>query len=154
MTKTKYGILLVIILMTLMSSKIQGQIAVVVAKNNPVNNLTLEELRRIYLGKVTTFSNGEKIILLQYEPLMKEFYRIVLNKTPMKVRKHWIGVVFSGGSATPPREFTTIHQLSEILDKYSGVIGFIDWEDVGDNEKVITIDGIRPQEANYPLQKE
>jgi len=82
-----YITIILFILFFVIIEKIEAQIAVVVNKDNPVENLTSVELKRIYLGRITTFINDEQIMLVQYEPLSEKFYHLLLHKTPMKVRK-------------------------------------------------------------------
>jgi len=45
-----------ILAVLLAASKTSGQIVVVVNKNNSISDISIRELRLIYLGKTTTFS--------------------------------------------------------------------------------------------------
>ncbi len=144
-----YITIILFILFFVIIEKIEAQIAVVVNKDNPVENLTSVELKRIYLGRITTFINDEQIMLVQYEPLSEKFYHLLLHKTPMKVRKHWISVVFSGGDGTPPKESKTVEQVFKLIKENPGAISFLDLNDVSNEMKLLTIDRKQPQDDEY-----
>lgn len=133
-------------------NRAQAQITMIVHKSNSSNNLTLDELKNIYLGKVTTFSNNKRVVLAEYAPLKKRFYKVVLNKTIDKVKRYWISFVLSGKSANPPIEFKDVDEIKKFVSKNPGAICFIDISDIGKDMKVLTIEGKEPGEAKYPLK--
>jgi phosphate transport system substrate-binding protein len=152
--KMKTSTLFPLILFLLFSfhEKNNGYIAVIVNRNNPVNNLTLEELRKIYLGKITEFPNGERVILGEFSSGKKKFYEVLLGMSPHKVKKHWISVVFSGGNASPPVELKNLKEVKEFVSKYPGAICFINVKKVDKDLKVLRIDGKKPGDRDYPLR--
>jgi len=82
----------------------QEPIAVIVHPGNPLTSISLDELRRLYLGSRTTLPNREAVILLESPAVRERFYTSALKMSPDRVKRHWIGVVFAGESDTPPRE--------------------------------------------------
>ena len=84
-----------------------AQFAVIVHRTNPIDSLSLEDLRRLYLGRTTTFKNQERIDLLEFTPGRKGFYRTALGMSEDQVRRHWVAVVFSGEPGTAPSEMET-----------------------------------------------
>lgn len=152
MKKSSLFLYTVAILFFTLWSPVKAQIAIIVNKNNPINNLTLDELKNIYLGKITSFSNHERIVLTEYAPLKKKFYKIVLDKSIGNVKKYWISFVLSGKSANPPIEFKDMDEIKTFVLKNPGAICFIDLSDINKGMKVLTIDGKRPGDAKYPLK--
>lgn len=130
----------------------EAQIAVIVNKKNSTNDLSLEDLKHIYLGKVSTFSNKQAVILTEFAPLKKRFYKIVTNKSVDKIKKYWISYVLSGKTAAPPTEYKYLKEVKEFVLKNPGAICFIDAKDVDKSVKVLTIDGKKFSSAKYPLK--
>jgi len=77
-------------------------IVVVVNKDNSLEDISTTTLQKIYLGKITIFPNGKHVVLGEFDQCSERFYRILVNKTPMNIRKYWISVVFSGGDGNAP----------------------------------------------------
>lgn len=152
MKNSGFILYITILLMLAMGNSIQAQIAVIVNKKNSVNDLTLHDLKNFFLGKTTTFSNNKRVILVEYAPLKEKFYRIVLGQSLDKVKKYWISVVFSGGSATPPREIKDLVEIKKFVSENEGAISFIDFSGVDATVKVVAIEGTKPGSKSYPLK--
>lgn len=127
------------------------QIAVVVNRANPVSNFTLEELRRLYLGTTTRLGRGLAVALIEYPPARQAFYRRVLAMSETSVKRHWIAVVFAGEGAEPPREIADPAELLQYVAAHPGAVAFVNHELVDTSVKVVTVNGLRPTEAGYPL---
>ncbi len=151
-TTGKYTICTLLLIMICLGSTATAQIVVVVNDSNSISDLTLDELRRIYLGKTTAFPNGKEIVLMEYAHLCEKFYKAVLNMTELKVRKHWIKVVFSGEYATPPIEYHDPDEIKNLVCKKRGAICFVRLSDLEDCMKVLTIGGKEPDDEGYPLR--
>jgi len=130
----------------------RAQIAVVVNPRNPVKDLSLEELRRLYLGRTTTFRQNQPVTLLGQAKISDAFYQAALGMNEARVRRHWIGIVFSGETAKPPRSITLASELKRALAERAGAIAFIDIADIDRSMKVLTINGLRPADVRYPLR--
>jgi ABC-type phosphate transport system substrate-binding protein len=124
---------------------------VVVHPDNPVDNLTLEELRRLYLGRSTTFRDGTSVVLLELPGLRRVFYKAALGMAEDRVRRHWVTIAFQGELAIPPREVSPAAELRREVAATRGAIGFLAFADADESVKVLTIDGLHPGEAGYPL---
>jgi hypothetical protein len=128
-----------------------GQIVVVVSRSNSTNDLTLADLEALYLGRRTSFANGAPAVLGEYRPARRSFYRSVLDLSESAVSRHWIGVVFSEGSALPPKAFQDAEAARRFVLSTPGAICFIDLDSVRDDVKVLTIGGLGPRDHAYPL---
>jgi len=133
-------------------SRAAAQMAIIVRRDNPVRDLSLATLRRLYLGQTTTFSNGERVVLLEYTPLQATFYRKALGMSPELVHRHWIGLVFQGEDAMPPQPMNDDESVKRFVAEHPGAIGFIDLRTVDPTVKVLTVNGRAPGDANYPLR--
>ena len=71
-SESKYFI--IIFLVFLISTSIaSAQIVVIVNKDNPLNDLSLNDLKLIYSGKLSSFDNGGSIVLTQTSTYSEEF---------------------------------------------------------------------------------
>jgi ABC-type phosphate transport system substrate-binding protein len=129
-----------------------AQIVIAVNKNNPVNDISMSELKQIYLGKKTTFPDGKNIVLGEYADLKEAFYDILLGWSVVKVRKHWLGLIFSGTSSSAPKEFKRFGELKDFISQNEDAIAFIDLADIDKKVKLVTIDGKNPGSKNYPFK--
>jgi len=129
-----------------------AQIAIIVHHDNPVRDLPLATLRRLYFGQTTTFSNGERVVLLECTPLQAAFYRKTLGMSPELLHRHWIGLVFQGEDAIPPQPLPDDESVKRFVAEHPGAIGFVDVRTADATVKVLTVNGRAPGDANYPLR--
>jgi len=128
-----------------------AQIAIVVNKENPVNNLSFQELQNIYLGEITSFSRGNTIVLGVNADLKQKFITILLKWPELNYKKHWMKMIFSGESHVAPKELERTEELNTFISQNRGSIAFIDITKVDKDLKIITIDGKEPGSKDYPL---
>ena len=129
-----------------------AQIAVIVNSRNPIRDLSLEELRRLYLGRTTSFRQNLPVILLEQAVMSGAFYQAALGMNEARVRRHWIGIVFSGETAKPPRTIAAAEELKRVVAENPGAIAFIDLAETDPDMRVLTINGRHPDDARYPLR--
>ncbi|MFQ5637326.1 MAG: hypothetical protein ACE5IR_04970 [bacterium] len=129
-----------------------AQIAVIVNKNNSISDIALDNLKNIYLGKVSTFSNRTSVVLSEYAPVKKQFYKTLLNKDVSSVKKYWISYVLSGKSSSPPIEIKNLDEVQLFMSKNPGAICFVKVSELDNRFKALTVDGKKPGSAQYPLK--
>lgn len=140
------------LLSTSLPAVARAQIVVVVNPHNPVRDLSLEELRRLYLGRTTTFRQNQRVMLLEQAAIRRAFYQAALGMNEARVKRHWIGIVFSGETATPPRTIAASDELKRTIAQNTGAIGFIEQTAADPSVKILTINGLHPGDAQYPLR--
>ncbi len=141
-----------VLLLAAVLSQGSAQMAVIIHRESPVRDLSIATLRRLYLGQTTTFSNGERVILLECTPLQQGFYQKALGMSPELVHRHWIGLVFQGEDATPPQPMRDAEATKRFVTEHPGAIGFVELRAVDATVRVVTIGGRSPSDANYPLR--
>jgi ABC-type phosphate transport system substrate-binding protein len=140
------------VLSTSLPAEARAQIVVVVNPRNPVRDLSLEELRRLYLGRTTTFRQNQPVILLEQAEVRRAFYQAALGMNEARIKRHWIGIVFSGETATPPKTIAAADELKRAVAQNTGAIGFLEQTAADPSVKVLTINGLHPGDARYPLR--
>jgi hypothetical protein len=130
------------------------RLVVVVQKSNPLSELSLRDLKRLYLGEYITDTDGKKLMALNHPPQSPDrvgFDQVVLKMTPEEAGRFWIDRKIRGQTAAPrsvaPREL-----LRKFVAASPGAVAYLHEGEVDPQLKALAIDGKRPNEADYPLQ--
>jgi hypothetical protein len=108
-----------------------GQLVIITATDN-TENIKLEDVTRIFLGKVTSFPSGEIVVPLNIDPSdpsYAEFARVVLKKTESQLRAYWAKQVFTG-KRRPPRVISTTEELLALVASDGQYLSYIDKDDI------------------------
>jgi ABC-type phosphate transport system substrate-binding protein len=130
-------------------------IAIVVHADTDVDNLSLEELRSIFLAEKQFWSDRQRIILLVRAPQSDE-RDFVLNRiyqmSEAQFRQYWIGKMFRAEVPRGPKIVFSTDMTLELVTAIPGSISFIRVADASENVKLVRVDGKLPSEPGYPLQ--
>ena len=130
-------------------------IAIVVHQDTEVDNLTLAELRSIFLAERQFWQDRKRIILLVRAPQSDE-RDFVLNKiyqmSEAQFRQYWIGKMFRAEVPRGPKIVFSTDMTLELVIAIPGSISFMRVGDVSDDVKLVSVDGKLPSENGYPLQ--
>src|SRR6185295_17185581 len=100
------GAVVLALMLAIGASAARAQVAVIAHRGTSVSQLSLDDLRRLYLGQ-TSHLSGHRVTLVETAPLRAPFYRTVAQMSEAQVDRAWLAVVFQGGDATPPRRMPT-----------------------------------------------
>ena len=130
--------LFVTVFVLLVSSQSFAEVAVIV---NPANNSAISEkdIKRIFLGKSKSFSDGKKITpyyLASGHKPRDEFNKKVLRKSESQLKAYWSKLIFTG-KGTPPDALGSVEALIAAVAEDPSAIGYIDASSVDDKVKVI-----------------
>jgi len=108
---------------------------------NPANSDSFDAktIKRIYLGKIKVFPNGEKVTVLTLEdnaPETEMFRESALNKSNSQFKSYWSKLAFTG-KGTPPTEVASSADMINAIKADASSIGFIDSSAVTADVKVI-----------------
>lgn len=145
--------LVFLILMLPRPSPAQG-IVIVVNKENPISHLSKEDLRRIYLGDYTTWTDGSSVRIVDWKTdtdTRNRFYSVVMKTSPAIVKRKWLEKVIIG-SIQPPVLIFGESELMEYVAAHKDAIGYIGAESVNAGLKVILIDSMRVMSTG-PVRK-
>jgi ABC-type phosphate transport system substrate-binding protein len=141
--------------LTAQGSGVEGDVAVVVNTDVPIDNLTLGDLRRLVLGDKAFWPGSVRVTLLIRAPIAHErdvILKVVCQMTEAQFRQHWIARVFRADSAVAPKIVYSAQSAAELTAQTPGAITFIDASQVSKNMKVVKIDGKLPGENGYLLR--
>jgi ABC-type phosphate transport system substrate-binding protein len=118
-------------------------------------NLSEGDLRRIFLGEISRWPNGHRIVLY-VRPFDSAAGRLFLDRlirmSDIDYAQWWLGAVFRGRAAAAPRVMTSTDAMSKAVAANADAIGF-DSQQAHDTELlVLTIDGRAPGDARYAIR--
>lgn len=152
MLRNKLILILILLLPLCNTNALFAQIAIVVNKNNPVENISIKEIQKIFLGEKTTFSASTSIVIGLNSEMKEEFIKILFNWSDINYKKHWMKRIFSGENFITPKEFERYTALKNFIVQNEGSIAFINYSDKSEDFKILTIDGKLPGSKDYPLK--
>lgn len=140
------------------AAKAQGQVldvAVIVNPNNPVDNLTSSDLRKLFLGDKHVWPNKAPVKLLVGSPGSHD--RMVMLKlvgmSDSEYKQFWTAQIVRGEADAEPLMLPSFGMVKEAATVYPGAIAMVEAHNVkpGMFIKVVKVDGHLPGEPGYPL---
>jgi len=138
---------------------LQGQdeieaVAIVVHPETDVEDITFEELRRIFRGERQFWEDGRRVTLLMRAPVAAE-RRLVLDRlygmNEAEFREYWIGKMFRAEVASGPKLVYSADMARDLVTVIPGAITFVPAGQVSSETKVVRIDGKLPGDPGYLL---
>jgi ABC-type phosphate transport system substrate-binding protein len=129
-------------------------IAVVVAKSSPLTNLSLYQLKHIYLGELLTDPDGKRIIPLN-QPIQSDdrtaFDAQVLRMSPDQQASYWIDRRIRGLSGSP-RTVDSGDLAQRIVARLDGAVAYVPISAVRPDVKIVRVDGKLPDDPGYRIR--
>jgi hypothetical protein len=129
-------------------------VAIVVHPDTELENLTMAELRAIFLAEQQYWPDKSRIVLLVRAPDAYERTFVldrIYQMTEAEFRRYWIAKMFRAEIPSGPRVVFSTNMALGLVTAIPGSITFIQASDVGSDVKVVRIDGKLPSEDGYPL---
>lgn len=118
-------------------------------------NLSAGDLRRIFLGEISRWPNGHRIVLY-VRPFDSVPGRLFLDRlirmSDIDYAQWWLGAVFRGRAAAAPRVMTSSESMSKAVAANADAIGFDSPRTPDAELLVLTIDGRTPSDPQYPIR--
>jgi hypothetical protein len=132
-----------------------GDIAIVVRPDVPVDTLSFAEIRRLMLGDRQFWSSNLRVTLLVRAPGARErdvVLKTIYQMSEAQFRQYWIAKVFRAEAATGPRIVYSNEMAAELALGIPGAVAFVDAAQIPKGLKVLKIDGKLPGERGYVLR--
>lgn len=130
-------------------------IAVIVHEQVPVDDLSLPELRRIFLGERQSWSQELTVTLLlpprgtpERKVLLAEIYQ---RRSEVQVQHYWINRLFGDEGQAGPKITGSNEMSASLVREIPGAIALVPASRIPQGVKVLRIDGKKPGQAGYPL---
>jgi ABC-type phosphate transport system substrate-binding protein len=132
-------------------------VAVIVNQANPIDDLTLKDLRTVFLGERSHWPNGRRITLVMMDPGLverKAVLRDVCHMSESEFSRHFLQGLFTGEVFASPKTLSTPVGVRKFVFNVPGAIGYVKASDVDGSVKVIKINGRSVADPDYPLRLE
>lgn len=133
----------------------EGEVAVIVNPDNPVDSITSVELRKIFAGEKRSWTSSLPVFLLVRAPQSHErevLLTRILKMTESEYKQYWVKKVYSGEVQREPLTLLSNGMQLEAVRAEKGGIALVDLQDVRQGVKVVKIDGRLPGTDGYPLR--
>jgi len=130
-------------------------IAVVVNPDTPISNLSLADVRKVFLGDRQYWSTNVPVVLLIRAPVARErdvVLKIIYQMSESQFKQYWIAKIFRAESASAPKVVYSNDMANELVSAIAGAIAFIDAREVHSGTKILRVDGKMPGDPGYPLR--
>ena len=115
------------------------EIAVIINKNNPVDEITTKQLVDLYMGKLIAFPDGKQARPFDLEvnsPLREHFYEALTKRPIGSINAYWARVKF-GGRARPPEHLDNSTLMLSRVQEIDNAIGYVKLSEVTTDVKVV-----------------
>ena len=125
----------------LMAGSAYADVMVITNKDVPESNVSQQDIKDIFLGKKTKWSNSSSIhfVLVKDPAIHEAFVKNYLQKSPSQFQNYWKNMVFTGEGKTPT-SFETTQELIEFVAKTPGAVGYIDSSSTAVNVKTLKVE--------------
>lgn len=108
-----------------------------VVSNAKMKDLTLLEIRAIFLKKITLISDDTELVPINLEamdPLRLKFEKEVLGMSFSRLKSYWIQEHYLGHR--PPISMKSQESIKAFITKVDGSIGYLNIENIDANMKI------------------
>jgi hypothetical protein len=146
--------LAVVATLSLSLAAAQGDVAVVVRSDTPVDNLSFADVRKLFMGDRQYWSSNLRVILLIRAPAAHErdvVLKTIYGMTEAQFRQYWISKVFRLEASIGPKIVYSSDMATELVNAVPGAVTFMDSSNVPKSLKILKIDSRLPGEKGYRL---
>lgn len=113
-------------------------IALIVHPNNPLKNISKDEIVHLFLNKTDTVQNIKLTPIIQttLQSIRIVFDEDALGKTPSRSKAYWSRIIFTS-AGTPPQQMENSSEVIEWISAHPDAIGYVEIEAVDDTVKIL-----------------
>lgn len=130
-------------------------VGIVVNRSNPVENLSFADLRKIFLGEQSHWSNGRRITVVMLEPGKQERQAVLTQIYRMDDRdfnKHFSQGTSAGEVHVTPKTLANSAEVIKFVFNVPGAIGYVRVTEADDSVKVVHVDSRLPGDKDYSIR--
>lgn len=133
----------------------EDSLAIVVNQSNPVDNLALVELRKIFLGETNHWSDGRRITVVMLDPGKAERQAVLTQIYKMDDKdfnNYFLHGIFTGEIRSAPKSLATSSEVLKFVFNVPGAIGYLKAPEADETVKVVRIEGRLPTDKDYAIR--
>lgn len=130
-------------------------LAIVVNRRNPITNVTLPQLRAMFLGerKWWTCRQGVTLAALRHgSPERQTVQRVIYRMNDRELNRYFLYQEFKGEASTSPTTLRTPADVKRFVVSKPGALAYLRASDVDDSIRVVRVNGLLPEDDGYPLR--
>jgi ABC-type phosphate transport system substrate-binding protein len=130
-------------------------LGIVVNRSNPVENLSFAELRKIFLGEQSHWSNGRRITVVMLEPGKQERQAVLAQICLMDDKdfdKHFSQGMSTGEIHATPKTLASSADVLKFVGNVPGAIGYVRVTEADDSVKMVHVDSRLPGDKDYSIR--
>ena len=128
---------------------------VVVNIDNPVDELSLGELNKIFKAELRHWEFGDKIFVFLPRQGSNE-KKILLDKvfhmSERELKKYWITMIYGNRISNSPKVLPSSKIIQKVVEVNKNAIGVIRRTELSSTVKALKIDGLEYRDPGYFLQ--
>jgi len=131
-------------------------IAIVVNKNNPIEDISPRELTKIFKKEKLFWPDSTKIYVILREAGSEEkdvALKTIYKMNNQQLKKFWITQIFREEITAFPKVLRSDASIKRFIKTVPNAIGFINANSIDQSVKVLKIDGKLPNETGYIIKK-
>jgi hypothetical protein len=108
----------------------------------------------MYVSEPITGPDGTRLIPLNHpvrSPARVAFDKLALKMDPDQVGRFWIDRKIRGQTGMP-KALPSVDALRRAVAAVAGTVTYLTVADVTTDVKIVTVDGMKPENPDYPLQ--
>ncbi len=117
---------------------------VIVNKANPVKQVSIAELRRIFLKQARMWPHAESMVPVDWDatsPIREEFTRLVLGRSVRAMGDYWVQQGVTQG-LSPPSTQRSARAVLRFVASVPGAISYVPPGEADDSVAVIKVTGL------------
>ena len=130
-------------------------LAIVVNPRNPIDSLTLAQLRSVFLGERRWWPNHRHVALSGMRrgtPERQTVLRVIYGMDDRNLDHYFLYQTFKGEAPRPPATLKNAADVKKFVGATQGAVGYLRASDVDKSVKVLRVNGLLPDEDGYPLR--
>jgi hypothetical protein len=131
-----------------------SDIAVVTNPATPVNELSLADVRKVFLGERQYWNSNIPVIVLVRAPIARErevVLKTIYQMTESQFKQYWVAKIFRSEAVSAPKIVYSADMTNQLLAVIPGSIAFMEAKAVAPGLRVLKVDGRLPGEPGYKL---
>jgi hypothetical protein len=125
--------------------------AVVVAKGSPIDDLSIHDLKHLYMGDLINGPGGKRLVPLALPTNSADrmaFDKAVLGMSAEQAARFWVDRKIRGQSGAP-KSLDSADLVQRVVSKLDGGIGYVPIGQVTKDVKIVRVDGKAPGDGGY-----
>lgn len=130
-------------------------LAIVVNPDNPTTDITLSQLRAMFLGERKWWSNRHRVVLAgmrRNTPEWQAVRRVIYKMDRRELDHYYLYQSFKGEAPSLPTTMPAPADVKKFVVSTPGALGYLRASDVDGSVKVVRVNGLLPGDDGYPLR--